>query len=67
MKQTEDGKFMPDFTYRYLTEDVPFGLCAMKGVADLMGVPTPHFDKIIVWAQGKMVCSTPVRYMIDTV
>ena len=55
MKQLDDGGYVPDFAYRYLTEDVPHGLVAMKGIAELMGVPTPHFDKIIVWAQGKMV------------
>lgn len=56
MKQLDDARYVPDFTYRYLTEDVPHGLVAMKGVAELMDVPTPHFDKIIEWAQDKMVC-----------
>lgn len=64
MKQLENGRYAPDFTYRYLTEDVPHGLVAMKGIAELLSVPTPHFDKIIVWAQHKMVCANAGCYTL---
>lgn len=38
--------------HRYLSEDLPFGLVPMKGVADLLGVPeTPWFDRVITWGQ----------------
>lgn len=43
--QDSDGKWLLDLKSRYLWEDVPHGLVAMKGVAQLMGVPTPSIDK----------------------
>merc|ERR1711972_721380 len=45
------GNFMPDLTYRYLAEDVPTGLCFAKGLAEILGIPTPTIDKVLVWAQ----------------
>ncbi|CAE8626781.1 unnamed protein product [Polarella glacialis] len=47
-----DGKHMPDLTYRYLSEDVPTGLCFAKGLAEIIGIPTPTIDKVMIWAQG---------------
>lgn len=46
-----DDRLVPDFSHRYLTEDVPFGLVVTRGVAELVGVPTPTIDTIISWAQ----------------
>lgn len=57
---TEEGTisdytyFRPDYDYRYLTEDIPFGLCVCKGIADLLNVETPFIDKIVLWAQRHM-------------
>lgn len=51
MNKTEDGKFVPNFRYRYLVEDIPNGLCVLKGIAMLVNVKTPCIDKIILWAQ----------------
>jgi hypothetical protein len=48
----EGGKFMPDLKYRYVAEDVPTGLCFAKGLAELLSIPTPTIDKVMVWAQG---------------
>jgi len=45
------GGFMPDLKYRYLAEDVPTGLCFAKGLAEILGVPTPTIDKVMLWAQ----------------
>lgn len=53
MKTTDKG-FVPDFTYRYTREDIPFGLVVMKGIAELAGVTTPTMDEIITWAQTKL-------------
>jgi hypothetical protein len=54
--KTDDGtkKYLPDFRYRYFTEDIPCGLCVTKGIAELAGVPTPNMDKVIVWCQKNM-------------
>uniref|UniRef100_A0A7S1ABZ8 Opine dehydrogenase domain-containing protein n=1 Tax=Noctiluca scintillans TaxID=2966 RepID=A0A7S1ABZ8_NOCSC len=50
-----DGEsFMPDLKYRYLAEDVPTGLCFMKGLAELFGVPTPTMDRVVTWAQKQI-------------
>ncbi|KAK3585006.1 hypothetical protein CHS0354_024920 [Potamilus streckersoni] len=50
----ENGDLVPDFSYRYITEDIPFGLVVMKGIAEIVGVETPTMDKIIKWAQEIM-------------
>merc|ERR1711990_1374087 len=47
----QDGGFMPDLKYRYLAEDVPTGLCFSKGLAEILEVPTPTMDKVMMWAQ----------------
>lgn len=54
VEQTPDGKFVPNYGYRYMTEDIPFGLVVMRGIADIAGVQTPMMDKVITWAQGCM-------------
>ena len=54
IKTTEDGKFVPDFTHRYMTEDVPYGLVVIRGIAEIMGVKTPNIDKVLTWCQEKM-------------
>ena len=54
--KNEAGKvqYVPLFDYRYLSEDIPFGLIPSKGVAVLAGVKTPQMDEIILWAQKKL-------------
>ncbi|NP_001295794.1 opine dehydrogenase-like [Magallana gigas] len=54
MKEIEPGKYVPDFTYRYLSEDVPMGIVPMKGIAELAGVSTPFLDEVITWCQSKL-------------
>lgn len=54
MKEVDNGQFVPDFNYRYMAEDVPFGLVVMKGIGELAEVATPVMDEIITWAQGKL-------------
>ena len=39
------GKLVPNFQARYLVEDIPYGLVAIRGVGELLGVPTPTIDK----------------------
>ncbi|MGK3734020.1 MAG: hypothetical protein ACI8RD_006179 [Bacillariaceae sp.] len=52
---TSDGKkYMPNFNYRYFSEDVPMGLVVTRGIAELAGVPTPNMDDVILWCQEKM-------------
>ena len=54
-KRAEDGEgWVPDFENRYFTEDIPFGLCIYKGIADIVNVSTPMMDTILTWAQTYM-------------
>ncbi|CAK9030582.1 unnamed protein product [Durusdinium trenchii] len=46
-----DGKFMPDLKYRYLSEDIPTGLCFAKGLAEILSLETPTIDKVVKWGQ----------------
>lgn len=48
------GGYAPDFASRYFTEDVPFGLCVLKGFACALGLPTPCMDEVILWSQRMM-------------
>jgi NAD/NADP octopine/nopaline dehydrogenase, alpha-helical domain len=52
MLEARPGKFVPNFGYRYLTEDVPFGLVATHALAEIAGVETPAIDEVISWAQS---------------
>lgn len=48
------GAFVPNFAYRYLSEDVPFGLAIAKAIAQIAGAPTPAIDELLLWAQDKL-------------
>ena len=54
MYQVATDYWVPDFKSRYFTEDIPCGLLANRGLAELLGVPTPHMDTVIEWAQMEM-------------
>ena len=54
VKKSDDGKYLPDFTYRYMTEDIPYGLVVIRGIAEIVGVETPNIDKVLLWSQEKM-------------
>jgi hypothetical protein len=53
MRENGPDEFMPDFSYRYLTEDVPFGLAVSKSIAQMTEVETPCIDRVLLWAQEK--------------
>lgn len=54
MIQLENGHYIPDFNQRYLTEDVPYGLAVIRGIAEIAGMPTPYIDTVLSWCQEKM-------------
>jgi predicted dinucleotide-binding enzyme len=60
MAEVRPGRFMPDFAYRYMTEDVPYGLVVTKAVGELAGVETPMIDEVVTWAQSV----TDRRYLV---
>jgi hypothetical protein len=51
------GGWIPDSTSRYLSEDVPFGLCVLRGIAEITGVTTPTIDEVLNWAQMQLGAS----------
>lgn len=53
MIETEAG-FVPDFEHRFLSEDVPYGLAVIRGVAEIAGQPTPRIDEVLRWSQRKL-------------
>lgn len=61
VKKTEDGKFLPDFSHRYMTEDIPFGLVVIRGIAEIMDIETPNIDKVLTWSQQQM----GKEYLVD--
>jgi len=54
MREAAPGEYVPDFNYRYISEDVPFGLVVVKAIATLSDVDTPSIDAVIAWAQEKL-------------
>ncbi len=45
----DDEGFIPDFGSRFYTEDIPFGVCILKGLALIAKVKTPVIDSILDW------------------
>jgi hypothetical protein len=68
--------YVPDFSARYLAEDVPFGLTVSRAIADLAGVQTPAMDRVIAWAGERLgkdylgrdteLARTPQKYGLDS-
>jgi len=53
--------YTPDFSTRYLTEELPCGLVVLKGMALLLTIATPFIDKMILWGQEKI----DEEYLLD--
>lgn len=49
-----EGGYAPDWSNRYFTEDIPYGMLLIKNVCELIDISTPNIDKIIVWYQNHM-------------
>lgn len=53
MKQVKGG-FVLNTGARIFTEDVPFGLCVLKDIAEKMNLEVPNITEAIVWHQQYM-------------
>jgi hypothetical protein len=62
MIEVAPGRYVPNFAYRYVSEDVPFGLVATRALAALADVETPMIDEVISW--GQSVLGT--RYLVGS-
>lgn len=54
MLEVAPGRFVPDYSNRYFSEDIPYGMLMIKAYALRKGIPTPMIDEILFWAQAKM-------------
>ena len=61
MTPQEKG-YMVDYSNRYFTEDIPYGLLIIKSLGALLGQPTPMIDQVIRWTQRRM----GREYLTDT-
>lgn len=53
--EVEPGGFVPNTSSRLFWEDIPFGLCILKNLAEMLGnLPTPTIDFLIRWHQQFM-------------
>lgn len=48
MKKVDNG-YIPDFSSRFYTEDIPYGVCIIKALALLTQIETPTVDIILDW------------------
>jgi opine dehydrogenase len=55
LKEVGPNKFIPALESRLFWEDIPYGLCILKNLAEMLGnFPTPMLDKMIRWHQQWM-------------
>lgn len=55
----DKNKWIPDFNFRYLTEDVPYGLLIIRSCSMFLdntdfAINTPVMDQILLWAEKVM-------------
>lgn len=53
MIKTNDG-YKVDYSNRYFTEDIPYGLLIIKSIGILTETATPTIDNVVLWMQEKM-------------
>ena len=44
-----------------MTEDICCGLVVTRGIAEILGVATPHIDEILMWSQKQ----SAKEYLVD--
>lgn len=57
MALNKGGRYIPDLSTRYFTEDFPFGLCIIKSFCEICRVTTPFIDKVLSWYEKLMSVS----------
>lgn len=61
MAEVAPGEFVPDFQYRYISEDMPYGLAIAKSIGQMADVATPVLDAVIDWSQQNL----GKRYLVN--
>ncbi len=49
--QQDSGEWVLDKDHRFFTDDIRYGLCIAKWMADQLGLEVPAIDKITTWVQ----------------
>jgi len=49
-----EGGVIPNVESRFFVEDIPFGLCILRDLADMLGIEVPLTNKFILWHQQFM-------------
>ena len=47
MVKASDNLYAPDFSARYIVEDIPFGLLVTRSIASMLQVDTPVIDEVL--------------------
>jgi HAD superfamily phosphatase (TIGR01681 family) len=50
----KDGGVVPNTEHRHFQDDIPFGLCVVKDIAERMEIKVPIIDHMIMWHQDQM-------------
>ncbi|CAI2182950.1 12036_t:CDS:1 [Funneliformis geosporum] len=53
--------YKPDFSTRYMWDDIPYGLVVLRSVASLLDVEVPCIDEVLYWGQSVM----GKEYLVD--
>lgn len=68
--QNERGKWEIDRKHRFFLDDIYYGNCIAKWMAEQLGVSTPTIDEILRWAQmvrGEKIIKDDNHLMVDSV
>lgn len=52
--EVSPGRFIPAVQSRIFEEDIPYGLCVLRNMADILGFPVPRITWFIEWHQQFM-------------
>ena len=50
----ENGKWVIDKSHRFFYDDIYYGLCIAKWIAQELSIDIPHIDNVLIWAQGML-------------
>ncbi|MCK5130506.1 MAG: NAD/NADP octopine/nopaline dehydrogenase family protein, partial [Clostridiales bacterium] len=48
----KNGKWVIDKNHRFFSDDIYYGLCIAKWIAEQLDIAVPHIDDILTWAQN---------------
>ena len=67
--QNENGKWQIDQNHRFFLDDVFYGICISKWMAEQFDIQTPIIDEILLWAQemrGEQIIDSNCRLQLDS-